>query len=159
VSNPLLLGPRLTIRALDDFHTMAQAAGQLASTLEALDRRADRIETQLATVIDVARQIEARGEEAIATAERIDRQARAALRLARRVDQRVVEVLAASETISERALEVAARGAEVAAALPLLQRALELAEPLEGAVERFGRIVDRLPGAVARGRARGAGAR
>jgi hypothetical protein len=110
-------------------------------------------------VIDVARQIEARGEEAIATAERIDRQARAALRLARRVDQRVVEVLAASETISERALEVAARGAEVAAALPLLQRALELAEPLEGAVERFGRIVDRLPGAVARGRPRGAGAR
>jgi phage shock protein A len=159
VSNPLLLGPRLALRALDDFHTIAEAAGQLASTLQALERRADRIETQLAIVIDVARQIEERGEEAIAAAERIDKQARAALRLAARVDERVLEVLAASETISERALEVAARGAEVASALPLLERALELAEPLEGAVERFGRIVDRLPGAVVRGRARDSGAR
>mgnify|MGYP001788274751 CR=1 FL=1 len=35
---------------------------------------------------------------------------------------------------------------------PLLQRALEIAEPLESTVERLGRLVDRLPGGV-----RGAG--
>jgi hypothetical protein len=28
-----------------------------------------------------------------------------------------------------------------------MQRAVEMAEPLEGAVERLGRMVDRLPGA------------
>jgi hypothetical protein len=29
--------------------------------------------------------------------------------------------------------------------MPVLQRAVEMAVPLEGAVERLGRIVDRLP--------------
>jgi hypothetical protein len=41
---------------------------------------------------------------------------------------------------------VAERGAEVAGALPVLQRAVGIAEPLEGAVERLGRMVDRFPG-------------
>jgi hypothetical protein len=44
--------------------------------------------------------------------------------------------------------EVAQRGAQVAEALPYLERAVTMVEPLEGAVERLGRIVDRLPGAA-----------
>ena len=34
----------------------------------------------------------------------------------------------------------------LADALPALQRAVEIAEPLEGVVERVGRLADRLPG-------------
>ncbi len=34
--------------------------------------------------------------------------------------------------------------------LPALERAIEMASPLEGAIDRFGRLVDRLPGGTAR---------
>ena len=51
--------------------------------------------------------------------------------------------------MTEAAREVAVRGAEVAAALPTLERAVAIATPLEGTVERLGRIVDRLPGSRA----------
>ena len=37
--------------------------------------------------------------------------------------------------------------------LPTLQRAVGLAEPLEGAVERLGRVIDRLPGSARQRRA------
>jgi hypothetical protein len=59
MENPLLLGPRLTIRALDDLHTIAQAAGQVAVTLQALERRASRLEAQLDSAITVGRSIDA----------------------------------------------------------------------------------------------------
>jgi hypothetical protein len=70
------------------------------------------------------------------------------------VDERLVEALAATEVISARAVQMAAQATELAAALPLLQRAIDMAEPLAGAVERLGRVVDRLPGAPARPRPR-----
>ena len=143
MENPLLLGPRLTIRALDDLHTIAQAAGQVAVTLQALERRASRLEDQLDSAISVGRSIDA--------------QSRAALGTVTQVDERLLEALRASETISERALQIAAQATELAAALPLLQRAIEMAEPLAGAVERLGRVVDRLPGAPARPRPRARG--
>jgi hypothetical protein len=34
--------------------------------------------------------------------------------------------------------------------LPTLERAIEMASPLEGAIDRVGRLVDRLPGGAAR---------
>ncbi len=43
-------------------------------------------------------------------------------------------------------------GSELIAVLPTLERALEMATPLEGAIDRFGRLVDRLPGGTARRR-------
>jgi hypothetical protein len=52
--------------------------------------------------------------------------------------------------IEHAAREVAKSGAVLAEALPTLQRGLEIAEPLEGVVERVGRIVDRLPGGTRR---------
>ena len=50
----------------------------------------------------------------------------------------------------DRANEVADRGADVAAALPTLQRAVSIAELFEGAVERLGRAIE----SPARGRPR-----
>ena len=130
--NPLLLPPRLALRALDDLHTIALAARDLNGRLEGLEQRADRIEAQLETAIEAALGIE--------------RRAAALLEVFERVETHADAAMAQAQLVTERAALVAESGAQVAAALPLLQRAIELSEPLEGAVERLGRIVDRLPG-------------
>ena len=146
--NLLLLPPRLLMRALDDLHEIAVAARDIGPRLGTLQDRADSIEEQLGEAIEIARAIEARGREAIEMAERIDARALAILDLADRVDERASEIMAEAKIIQLTASEVALRGAQVADALPLLQRALEIAEPLESTVERLGRLVDRLPGGV-----------
>jgi hypothetical protein len=128
----LLVPPKLILRALDDLHKIAVVAESLNGRLDRLEARAEEIQEQLGVAIDVAVAIERRGEEVIATVAKID--------------SRVDDVIVQAALISERAQLVATTGAEVAAALPLLQRAVELTEPLEGAVERLGRVVDRLPG-------------
>ena len=55
--------------------------------------------------------------------------------------------------MSERAREVTVAGGELAAAFPTIERTTQIAEtlaltvePLQGAAERLGRVVDRLPG-------------
>jgi hypothetical protein len=53
----------------------------------------------------------------------------------------------------DRANKVTETGAELIAVLPAFERAIEMATPLEGAIDRFGRLVDRLPGGAARRRA------
>ncbi|MBV8942247.1 MAG: hypothetical protein JO240_10980, partial [Solirubrobacterales bacterium] len=45
---------------------------------------------------------------------------------------------------------LAETGSELIAVLPALERAMEMASPLEGAIDRFGRLVDRLPGGAPR---------
>lgn len=125
--NPLLIGPGLILRALDDLHTIAQAA----AGLEDIERR---IDARLAEIV-------ALGERIAALDDRVDG-----------IDARAVEILATGERVEQAAKDVAVVGRQIADALPVLQRAITMAEPLEGAVERLGRIVDRLPGGV---RARG----
>ena len=66
--------------------------------------------------------------------------------LGERMDARSDAILAQGERIEAAAREVADRGAQLAEALPVMQRAIEMAEPLEGVVERLGRVADRLPG-------------
>jgi hypothetical protein len=157
--NPLLLPPRLALRALTDLQSNARATGRLAGRLDGLEQRADRVEATMLEGIAVAVAIEQRAGQALvlaeraverfdallAAAERIDQRAVAVLELGARVDARGAEVAEEGRRLREAAAEVALRGAEVAEALPLLERAVTMAEPLEGAVERFGRIVDRLP--------------
>lgn len=144
--NPLLLPPRLVLRALDDLHAIAVAAGDLNGRLAGLEQRADRIEAQLELAIEVAEGIERRGTEAIAAIAQVLEMGEQMLALGERAETRAGEVMEHAAIVSERAALVAESGAQVAAALPLLERAIELTEPLEGAVERLGRIVDRLPG-------------
>jgi hypothetical protein len=134
--NPLLLPPRLMLRALEDLHTLALAAARLERVEERLNERADMI---------------------IAMGGQIDRRAEALLELGERLVElggRTDAILAQGERIEATAREVADRGADLAAALPVMQRAIEMAEPLEGVVERLGRVADRLPGGQ-RGRAPG----
>lgn len=163
-----LLAPlRLTLRALDDLHAIALTGADLGRRLSLLEERFDRIEGELGEAIGVARQIDGRAAEVLGFADdalelgrRIDARAGALLALGERVDVRAgaiidlgahVEALIGAmveeaKLIEAAAQQVAATGAEVATALPLLHRAIEMTEPLEGAVERIGRIVDRLPG-------------
>ncbi|MCW3015156.1 MAG: hypothetical protein JWO02_2248 [Solirubrobacterales bacterium] len=134
--NPLLAGlilpPKLMLRALDDLHTLATTAETAIELLANLDARAERIETQLDRGIAVGRELERRGAEIAAMGQRFDKLGDA--------------LMAEARSTQAVGMEIALRGSEIAAALPLLQRALDLGEPLEGAIERAGRIVDRLPG-------------
>jgi hypothetical protein len=122
--NPLLLGPQLVLRALDDLHTIARAAARL----EDVERR---IDGRLAAVLELGERIEELGGR---VDERIGQ-----------VDARAAAVLDQGRRLEQVAAQVAERGGQIAEAMPVLQRAVELAVPLEGAVERLGRMVDRLP--------------
>lgn len=136
VVNPLLEGlllpSKLALRALDDLHTLATTADRAVDLLERLDERATRIEGQLDRGIALGQQLERRGGDIAALGTQFEHLGDALL-----TEARSTQAVGA---------EIAQRGAEIAAALPLLQRALDLGEPLEGAIERAGRIVDRLPG-------------
>lgn len=128
----VVLPPRLALRTLDDLHSLAGSAERALDLLERLDARATRIEGEIDKLLVLGETLEGRAAQITAMGDR----------LAGLGDQLVAEAKGA-QAVGE---EVARRGAEIAAALPLLQRALDLGEPLEGAIERAGRIVDRLPG-------------
>jgi hypothetical protein len=133
-------------RALDDVGAIARVARELPERLDTLEARAEKVQDQLdralalgetiadnsAAMVELGQNIEARGEAMIELGERMILLGNA--------------VLERSAVISDRAKEVADRGAEVAAALPTLERAVSMAAPLEGTVERLGRALDRLPG-------------
>lgn len=125
--NPLLIGPSLLVRALDDLHAIAQAA----AGLEAIERR---INERLATLVLLG--------------ESVDERLAQVLELGDRIDERAAGILTTGERVEQAARDVTIVGRQIADALPVLHRAITIAEPLEGAVERLGRIVDRLPGGM-----------
>jgi hypothetical protein len=63
-----------------------------------------------------------------------------------RIEPIAAGVLATAREIEPHAEQVHLRAAEIVDFLPTIARAVELIEPLEGTVERLGRVVDRLPG-------------
>jgi len=71
-------------------------------------------------------------------------------KLGERVDKRGTEMVEAGDEIVASAARLSETGSELIGALPALERAIEMASPLEGAIDRFGRLVDRLPGGAAR---------
>lgn len=125
----VLLGPRLTLRALDDLHAIAIGARDGVQLLASLDETAREVQEQITGLTALAERVEGRIDD-----------------LLRMGDTVLVE----GEAIQGAAQDLSQRAAEIATALPLLERAVALAEPLEGSVERLGRIVDRLPGGRAR---------
>ena len=135
--NPLLIGPSLILRALDDLHAIAQAAARLEDVEQ-------RINERLAAIVELGEGVDERLVQVLELGDRI-------VALGERVDlngERADRVLATGERVEQSAKDVAAVGRQIADALPVLQRAITMAEPLEGAVERLGRIVDRLPGGM-----------
>lgn len=135
--NPLLIGPSLILRALDDLHAIAQAA----ASLEDVERR---INERLAAIVELGEGVDERLAQVLELGDRI-------VALGERVDligERAEAILVTGERVERSAKDVALVGRQIADALPVLQRAITMAEPLEGAVERLARIVDRLPGGM-----------
>ena len=117
--DPRILSPRVWLRALDDIHTLSTAA------VEALD--------DLHAVAEVARgleDVEARLTARIESAEAVLEEAVGIARGLLAFEDRAGELLEAAQVLNGAATTLAAA-----------------VEPLQGAIERLGRIADRLPGA------------
>jgi hypothetical protein len=151
---PIVLPPRLALRALEDLHRIALAASTASRSIVELQDRFDIVSAQVEQATTLLARIESMGQRVVVLGEQIDARAGLLLDLGERFDLRAGDILAEAGVMEERAREVAVAGAAIAAAIPLLERALQIAEPLEGAAERVGRIVDRLPGSARRGTVR-----
>ena len=130
---------RLVLRALDDLHALAEAAKSLPDVEARLTLKVDELETRAAEVLEALAQAEATLADGIAIGERLDERAIAVLDRTDRVVAAAYGVTQAAEHIIEvlPSLEASAAAATVLA---------QTAEPLQGLVERLGRIADRLPG-------------
>jgi hypothetical protein len=143
---PFDVPARLIGRALDDVTAIARVARELPERLDTLEARAEKVQAQLDRALTLGETVADNSAAMVELGERIEARGQAMVELGERMIELGTTVLARSDVIAERAKEVADRGAEVAAALPVLERAVAMASPLEGAVERLGRALDRLPG-------------
>jgi len=133
------LPARLLIRAFDDLHAIAEAARSLPDIEARLTVKVDELESRAAEVLVALDQAEGRLAEGIA--------------VGRALDARVDDILDGTDRIVTAANAVARGADHVAAVLPSLEASAaaatvlaQTAEPLQGLVERLGRIADRLPG-------------
>ena len=122
---PFELPARLARRAADDLGAIANIARELPARLDDLDARIEAMQMQLDRALTLGEAIESHGS--------------AMVDLAGRMEVHGEALLAIGAQIAER-------GGEIAEALPVLERAVSIATPLEGTVERLGRALDRLPG-------------
>ncbi len=137
---------------------------RILSDLGAVARFARTAPAQIDRGLELGDEIASIGREVLEVARRLDRRAEAVLQIGERLDVRAAELIdlgarmhVLGEQVDERGAEIVDRasqvvetGAELIAVLPAFERALEMASPLEGAIDRFGRLVDRLPGGAGR---------
>jgi hypothetical protein len=135
-------------------------ANRIASDVAALARLARAAPAQLDRMLELGEEIASIGRGLLEIAERLDSRAEAVMALGDRLDRRAGELIdlggnmqllgeqvdARGAEIVDRAAAVVQTGSELINVLPALERALGMATPLEGAIDRFGRFVDRLPG-------------
>jgi hypothetical protein len=107
---------------------------------------AERLDARAEAITSLGTQLELRGAAIGALGERLDERAAALLELGGGIDLLGRQIDARGAEIVDRASRVVDTGNNLIVALPTLERALELATPLEGAIDRVGRFVDRLPG-------------
>jgi hypothetical protein len=139
---------------------------RVLSDLSAAARAARSAPAQLDQILALGEEIAAIGQSVLEMAERLDRRAVAIMELGERLDGRTGELIELGQRMEDLGRGIDARGGEVVAganlvadtgaeliaALPTLERAVGMATPLEGAIDRFGRLVDRLPGGAPRRR-------
>ena len=140
--------------------------GRLLNDVGAVARLAQALPDQFDRMLELGEEIAQIGREVLFVAQRLDQRAEAIMALGERLDVRAAELLELGDAmrdlgdridmrgaeIVDRAGQVVETGAELIAVLPAFERALEMATPLEGAIDRFGRLVDRLPGGATRRR-------
>lgn len=135
-----------------------------ASDLAAIAQLARSAPAQFDRLLELAEEVAAIGRSMQETLERLDARTDAIMELGERIDARGAEIVrmgAEMRDVGQRidirggeivdsATRVAETGSELITLLPAFERALEMATPLEGAIDRFGRLVDLLPGAARR---------
>ncbi len=163
---PLASPDVVVSRAASDLAAVARAARRAPEQLDRLLDIGEQLVVLGRGVLELGERIDARAELILALGERIDAQAQAILGLGERIDgsaDRLLElgtqmrevgeqIDVRGAEIVERATRVADTGNALVAALPTLERAIEMTTPLEGAIDRVGRLVDRLPGGTTRRR-------
>lgn len=129
---------------------MVVVAERALDRLDALEKRADRI-------LAMGERIEGQAEQILDLGERITTQAQGIGDLGERISGQAESMTGLGERmldqgvlIEQQAHSVVARAGELVEALPTIEQAVSMVSPLEGAVERIGRAVDRLPGGVRR---------
>jgi hypothetical protein len=139
-------------RALSDIAAVARAARSAPAQLDQLLARGEEMVEIGRAVLEIAERLDRRAAAIMALGERLDTRAEALIELGQvmqelgeRIDARGVEIVDGATRVSET-------GDELITVLPAFERALQMASPLEGAIDRFGRLVDRLPGGAARRR-------
>jgi hypothetical protein len=126
----------------------------------------ERLDARAAAIMELGERLDARAEAIMELGERLDTRAEAIMLLGERLDARAGELVQAGTDMREAGERIDVRGAEIVESasrvvetgselitvLPAFERALQMATPLEGAIDRFGRLVDRLPGGGTRRR-------
>ena len=153
-------------RMLTDLAAVARLARSAPRQLDRILELGEEIAAIGHQVLDVAERLDRRAGAIMELGERLDRRAEAFMALGERLDGRAADLIevgdgirelgaridARGEEIVDRAGRVVETGTELITVLPAFERALEMATPLEGAIDRFGRLVDRLPGGATRRR-------
>jgi hypothetical protein len=139
---------------------------RMVSDVGAISRAAREAPAQLDRMLELGEEVVAIGREMLEIAERLDRRAEAFMSLGDRLESQAADLIEVGRAMRETggriddrgadlvdgAARVVQTGSELIAVLPAVERALEMATPLEGAIDRFGRLVDRLPGGPTRRR-------
>src|SRR5205085_4858974 len=130
------------------------AVARMARTAPAQFNRMLELGEEIAStgwaVLEIAERLDQRAEAVLSIGQRLDERAGALLELGTRIEVLGGQVNSRGAQIVDSATHVAETGSELIAVLPTLERALQMASPLEGAIDRFGRLVDRLPGGAPR---------
>lgn len=162
-----LVSPDVVItRALSDLSAVARLARtapqQLTRLLElgeemvtighAVLELGDRIDRRAELILGLGERIDARAQAILALGERIDTSAESLLALGGRMHELGEQIDMRGSEIVDRATRVTETGSELVAVIPTLERAIAMTTPLEGAIDRVGRLVDRLPGGGTRRR-------
>jgi hypothetical protein len=155
----------VTVRLLGlPIETPQTIISRAVSDLGAIARLARAAPAKLDRMLELGEEIAGIGHQVLEIAERLDRRAEAIMALGERLDGRTAELIELGESMRDLGERVDARGAEIVdgasrvadtgseliGVLPAFERALQMATPLEGAIDRFGRLVDRLPGGAPR---------
>jgi methyl-accepting chemotaxis protein len=155
------------LEVLRDIRRLARGGVGALDRLEAQAGRVielgERLDSRAESILGLGERLDARAESILAVGQRLDARAESILALGERIDVRAVSILEFGEgfedlgrEIKDEAHLVHTRAAEIIEQAdevkPMLTRAIGLVEPLQGTVDRLGRVVDRLPGGRAAGR-------
>jgi hypothetical protein len=133
-------------------HRMLDLGERIDRHAEALLSLGDRIDARVEALMSLGERIDGRMEALMSLGDQLEGQAGELLALGREIRAVGDRIDARGAQIVDSAAVVADTGAELVHVMPTLERAIAMTTPLEGAIDRFGRLVDRLPGGTARRR-------